>query len=157
MAKLETILNWSVEEEGHNKWERRWEWFVPVRLSPLQSHASSAKRKTSPGSPRTIWGLSQPLASTRPLHKLGRGGLLSTLSMLTMHWCGRCRASDTSKARDLSVSDFINGYRHDRPPLFEARGNEPRGERGRGSKDTMPSYLLNLSLNIKSIQNLLDF
>jgi len=77
--------------------------------------------------------------------------------MLTPVYRGQSRTPGSSKARDLSILDFISGYRGGRPPLFEARGNEPRGERGRGSKDTMPSYLLNLSLNIKSIQNLLDF
>ena len=73
--------------------------------------------------------------------------------MVTPGYCGQCRASDTSKARDLSVSDFINGYRHESPPLFEARGNELRCERGRGGEDTMLLYLL----KVKSTQNPLDF
>ena len=40
------------------------------------------------------------------------------LEMVTPGYCGQCRASDTSKARDLSVSDFINRYRRGGLPLF---------------------------------------
>ena len=45
MAKLETILNWSVEEEGHNKWERRWEWFVQVRLEATSREAKGKRQQ----------------------------------------------------------------------------------------------------------------